>query len=239
MPIHQSIADTITQIAHTHLPAMIIDTCAAFDIVRCAHNGEPRVAGIARQMIEAHISGELLLYGPSVLEKEAARNRIEVESEARRKARHVDQSMVSYRQAARYIGENYPHTAVFTHESLIPSLMALHDQLLATCIHILPDDSLKSAAFARASDNRRPARKGGGANDCLLFEEFRRVAHALPAADPLILLTTNPEDFTDKSQAGAIHHEIAGGLIGTKAKLCLEWDWAAGCILSQARLSLI
>jgi hypothetical protein len=32
--------------------------------------------------------------------------------------------------------------------------------------------------------------KGGGANDCLMFEEFRSIANSLPAANPLILLMT-------------------------------------------------
>jgi hypothetical protein len=103
----------------------------------------------------------------------------------------------------------------------------------------LHDEKLVSTAFARASDNRRPARKGGGANDCLLFEEFRTIAHAVPAADPLVLLTTNPDDFTDKSRAGSIHHEITDDLVGTKGQLCLEWNWAVGLILSKARLRSI
>jgi hypothetical protein len=239
MPTQRAIADIAADIARTGLPALFVDTCAAFDVVRCAFRARPRVAAIARHVIEAHAAGELLLYGPSVLQKEAARNRVEVESEARRKAREVDQSMTPYQQVAHFMGEEYPYITGYSHESLIPRLMALHDELLATCIHVQPDDSLKSAAFARASDNRRPARKGGGANDCLLFEEFRCVARMVSAADPLILLTTNPDDFTDKSVGGAIHRDLTGDLAGTKGQLCLNWDWAAGLVLSQARLKSI
>jgi hypothetical protein len=72
-----------------------------------------------------------------------------------------------------------------------------------------------------------------------LFEEFRASARAVPAPDPLLLLTTNRDDFTDKSASGAIHQEIADDLAGTKASLCLNWDWATGLVLSQARLKSI
>jgi len=148
--------------------------------------------------------------------------------------------MDQYRQAARYLGINYPYVIGHLHESVIPPLMALHDQLLSACVHIIPEERNIAAAFARASDNRRPARKGGGANDCLMFEEFRSIANAIPAADPLVLLTTNPDDFGDKSKGPAvIHQEIADDLVGTKAQICLNWDWAAGIVLSSNRLKSI
>jgi hypothetical protein len=239
MPAERSIADIAADIARTSLPALVVDTCVWLDIVRCAWRAKPRIAAIAIQFIEAHLAGELFLCAPSILQKEAARNRAEVEGEARRKAREVDESMIHYRQAVANAGGNYPHSAAYSHESLIPSLMSLHDRFLATCIHILPEDMNKAAAFARASDNRRPARKGGGANDCLLFEEFRSLAQIVPAAHPLVLPTTNPDDFTDKSKAGAVHQDITDGLAGTKAQLCLDWDWAAKLILPAARLKSI
>jgi hypothetical protein len=232
MPVDQSISEAVDVIGRLRVPALFLDTCAAFDVVRCAFRGKPRVAAITNQVIEATVAGELLLYGPSVLRKESARNRVEVESEARRKARDVDQSMTPYQQVAHFLGEGYPHTTPYSHESLIPKLVALHDRLLATCTHVVPDGNLISKAFARASDNRRPARKGGGANDCLLFEEFRSIAHAVPTADLLILLTTNPA-------SGAIHQEITDDLAGTKALVCLNWDWAASLLLSKARLKSI
>jgi hypothetical protein len=175
-------------------------------------------------------------YAHSVLQQEASRNRTEVEGEAQKKARGIDQAMSQYRQAAKYLEIPYPHAAGNFHESVVPSLIALHDQFLATCTHILPEDSNQLAAFARGSHNRRPARKGGGANDCLMFEEFRAIAHAVPLADPLILFTTNSDDFADKSQgASLIHKEITDDLAGTKSQVCLDWDWAANLVLTPAR----
>ena len=239
MPTKRSIADIAADIARTSSPALVVDTCVSLDIVRCAWRAKPRIAAIAIQFIEAHLAGELYLCAPSVLQKEAGRNRAEVEGEARRKARDVDESITHYRRAVAHAGGNYPHTAAYSHESLIPLLMSLHDRFLATCVHILPEDNNKAAGFARASDNRRPARKGGGANDCLLFEEFRSLAQVVPAADPLVLLTTNPDDFTDKSKAGAVHQDISDGLAGMKGQLCLDWDWAAKLVLTAARLKSI
>lgn len=219
---------------------MVIDTCVSLDVVRCVWRGNARIIGIATQLIDAQMRGELLLYGPSVLQKEAARNRAEVEGEARKKAGEIDHAMSQYRRAAQYLGITYPHAAGHLHESVVPSLMALHDQLLATCVHIGLEDKNQLTAFARGSNNRRPARKGGGANDCLMFEEFRSIAHAVPAADPLILFTTNPDDFVDKSKgATVIHKEITQDLAGTNAQLCLNWDWAASLVLSVARLKAI
>ena len=133
----------------------------------------------------------------------------------------IGRSLAAFREA-------YPHAAGYSHETMIPRLIALHDQLLASSVHVLKDDNLVATAFARASDNRRPARKGGGASYCLLFEEFRSIARAVPEADPLVLLSTNPEDFTDKAKGvGVIHQEITDGLAGDEAQLCLNWEWAA------------
>lgn len=240
MTMQKTINDIASDIARTHLPAMVIDTCVALDIVRCVWRGNVRVVGVVKQLIEAHQNSELLLYAHSSLQKEATRNRADVEGEARKKAGDVDQAISEYRRAAQYLGTDYPYVAGHLHESVIPSLMALHDQLLATCVHIALEEQTQLAAFARGSNNRRPARKGGGANDCLMFEEFRSIAHAVPAANPLILLTTNPEDFVDKSKgASHIHQEISDDLVGTKGQVCLNWDWAAKLVLTSARLKLI
>lgn len=240
MPMPKIISDIVSEIARTKLPAMVIDTCASLDIVRCVWRGNVRVVGVAKQLIEAHQNSELLLYAHSALQKEATRNRIEVEGEARKKAGDVDQAMGEYRRAAEYLGLHYPYAAGHLHECVIPSLMALHDQLVATCVHIAPEDKTQLAAFVRCSNNRRPARKGGGANDCLMFEEFRSIAQAMPAADPLVLLTTNPDDFLDKSKGRShIHQEISDDLAGTKGQMCLDWRRAAKLVLTPARFNSI
>jgi len=238
--MQKTISDIVSDIARTKLPAMVIDTCASLDIVRCVWRGNVRVVGVAKQLIEAHQNGELLLYAHSALQKEAMRNRAEVEGEARKKAGDIDQAMGEYRRAAEYLTMHYPYAAGHLHESVIPSLMALHDQLLAMCVHIALEDKTQLAAFARGSNNRRPSRKGGGANDCLMFEEFRSIAQAMPAADPLVLLTTNPDDFADKSEGPShIHHEISDDLAGTKGQVCLNWEWAAKLVLTPVRVKLI
>ena len=239
MPAHSSLADIAAEIGGRRLPALFLDTCSTLDVIRCAARGQPRIAAIVRQVIEARAAGELFLYGPSVLLKEAARNRVEVASDASKKARAIDQSMTAHQRVAAIIGANYPHTTPYSHESLIAPLIDLHDQLLAACDHIVSDGSLTVAAFSRASDNRRPARKGGGANDCLLFEEFRSIAFAGPDVDPLVLLTTNLDDFGDKALPGGVHQEIANDLMGTRASVCLSWDLAASLVLGRVRLNSI
>lgn len=240
MSTHASLADMAGDIRRRAVPALFLNTCAALDVVRCAARRQPRIASIVRQLIEAEAAGELLLLAPSVLLKEAARNRVEVESTARKRAREIDAAMIAHLEVANAIGEPYPHTSSYSHENLIAPLVSLHDQLLAACVHITSDQAVELVAFRRAGDNRRPARRGGGANDCLLFEEFRSIARAVPAADPLILLTRNTDDFGgDKTAPGAIHPEIAGDLIGTSARVCTTWDLAAAVTLSVARLKLI
>jgi hypothetical protein len=62
---------------------------------------------------------------------------------------------------------------------------------------------------------------------------------AVPAAGPLILLTTNPDDFGDKAVPGGVHEEIANDLMGTKACVCLSWDLAGSLVLSRARLNAL
>jgi hypothetical protein len=240
MPTYLSLADIANEITRRAVPALFVDTCGTLDVVRCAARSQPRVAGIARQLLDAQAAGEVLLFAPSVLVKEAARNRVEVESDARRRAREIDAAIFAHWKVADTLGLPYPHTASFSHESLIVPLINLHDQLLAAFVHVTTEPSIESIALRRAGDNRRPARRGGGANDCLLFEEFRKVASAVPSADPLILLTTNTDDFGgDKGSSGGIHPEIAGDLIGTKARVCLSWDLVAAAVLTRARLKLI
>jgi hypothetical protein len=73
-----------------------------------------------------------------------------------------------------------------------------------------------------------------------MFEEFRRIALGVPPADPLVLFTTNPDDFVDRSKgANVIHKDITDDLSGTKAQVCLNWDWAASLVLSATRLKAI
>ena len=236
----KKISDIVSEINSLGLPAMMIDTCVSLDIVRGVCRGNVRVVGIAKQLIEAHQKKELLLYAHSALQMEATRNRVEVEAEARKKAEDVDQAMDEYRRAAQYLGMSYPYGAGHLHGNVIPSLMALHNQLLATCVHIDQEEKNQRAAFIRGSNNRRPARKGGGANDCLMFEEFRSIAQAIPAADPLVLFTTNSNDFGDKSGDSIhIHQEISDDLAGTKGRVCLNWNRAAKLVLNQTRLNLI
>jgi hypothetical protein len=237
---HKTLVEIAGEIALRGVPVLFVDTCGALDVLRCAARDEPRVAAVVRQVIEAGESGELLLFGPSVLLDEAARNRVEVEAGARKRAREIDEAMNSHRQVAETFGMAYLHPTPFTHEDLIGPLIQLHDRLLDACVHVTTDPGLESAALKRAGKRRRPARGGGGANDCLMFEEFRSVARAVPAADPLVLLTTNTDDFArDKNSHGVIHGEIADDLAGTRAQICLNWDWAAAVVLSSARQKLI
>src|SRR4051794_38676083 len=104
MPNQQSLSEIAADIARSGLPALFIDTCAAFDVIRCAARAQPRVAEIAQQFIEAQTAGELLLYGFSVLLDEAARNRVEVEGEARKGARKIDEGMESHRRVTNSVG---------------------------------------------------------------------------------------------------------------------------------------
>jgi hypothetical protein len=238
--MQKSISDIVSDIRRTKLPAIIIDTCVSLDIVRCIWRENSRIVGIAKQLIDAQLNGELLLYAHSVLQKEALRNRAEVEGEAQKKAMEIDQAISQYRQAAEYLGIDYSHSAGPVHQRAVPALLALHDELLATCVHIVPEDKNRLAAFLRGSNNRRPACKGGGANDCLMFEEFRNIAYSIPEADPLILFTTNSNDFVDKANgANVVHQEITDDLVGTKAQLCFKWDWVASLVLNEARMKSI
>src|SRR5215218_6276219 len=103
MPTTKPLSDIAAEIAVRGLPALFLDTCAALDVVRCAAREQPQVAMVVRQVIEAQAAHELLLYGPSVLVDEAARNRVEVESYARREAIKIDQGINAHRQVAAHL----------------------------------------------------------------------------------------------------------------------------------------
>lgn len=238
MPTSQALVEIADQISASGLPALYIDTCAALDVVRCGARGQPRIAGIVRQLIDAHASGELLLFTSSVVPKEAARNRAEVEASARKNACEIDERLGHYQRIAGTFGTTYPHTACFQHESLVSALVGLCDQLLEKCTCAITDDHVGKAALARAGDNRRPARKGGGVNDCILLEEFLSIARVAAKAEPLILLTTNIADFGDSHNRAGIHPDLAAELVDTRARLCLNWEEALHA-LSPARRKLI
>src|SRR4051812_30302930 len=143
---HRAVAEIAAEVVARGVPALFVDTCGALDVVRCAARGRPRVAAVVGQIIQACDSGELLLFGPSVLLDEAARNRVEVEADARRRAREIDDAMDSHRRVAGTLGAPYPHTATFTHEDLIVPLVHLHDRLLDVCVHATTDPGLESVA---------------------------------------------------------------------------------------------
>jgi len=239
MATHRALADIAAEIVARGLPAVFFDTCGALDVVRCAARGQPRVAGIVRQFLDAEAAGELLLVAPSVLPKEAARNRVEVESDTRKRARAVDEAVAAHRRVAHTLGVPYPYVAQFSHETLVGPLVRLHDRLLAACVYASTEPAIESAALRRGGDNRRPARKGGGANDCLLFEEFLSIARAAPAANPLVLLTTNADDFGDTRSPDGVHADLTVDLAGTSALVCLSWDRAAARVLKATRLRLV
>jgi hypothetical protein len=234
-----SLGDIAAEITNLGVPALFVDTCTVFDVVRAAAGSKegvsPRIVFLASRLLDAQRAGELLLYGHSNLPKEAARRRLDVESDAKRKALVVDRGVEEHRATAAYLGVSYPYQTRFTHESLITPLIELHDRFLDACTNPMEDPTLILRAFARSSDARRPARQGGGTNDCMLFEEFRQVALAVPAV-PLVLLTTNPSDFADKSKGNQIHHEISDDLAGTAARVCVDWEVAARLVLNSVRL---
>ena len=236
---HLTVAEIASRIDAGRVPAVFIDTCAALDVVRCAARGQPRVAGAARQFIDAGAAGELLLFAPSVLPKEAARNRVEVEADARRAARVVDAAVADHARVAGTVGRPYPHRAAYSHADLVGPLIDLHDQLLAACTYTSQDQAAAMAALARAGDNRRPARKGGGVNDCILLEEFLAIARGRTSGHPLVLLTTNTSDFGDKAGPDGVHADLAADLAPTGARIRLSWATAAATLLPPARLGLI
>jgi hypothetical protein len=234
MPTYKSINEIITDITQSSLPAMVIDTCVVFDIVRCIWRGNTYIIKIANQLINAQQNGQLLLYAHSVLNKEIVRNQAEIEGEARKKADSIDDALAQYHQASGYLNATYPYSLTYNHQSIIPYLITLRDQLLNACVHIRQDDGIRSLAFDRSSNGRRPATHGGGTNDCLMFEEFRYIAKSIPNANPLILFTTNTKDFADKTYGSTrIHAEISNDLDGTEAQVCLNWNWAFNEALGQ------
>ena len=231
----RSLDDVAREVRERALPALFADASAALDIIRCVRRdrADARVAAVVRQVVDARAAGELLLYGPSVLAEEAERNRVGVESEARRYAGEVDAAVAAYQAVAAAVGHPYSDAAEVDHERLIAPLVALHDQLLDACDHLAKDRDAQVAALERAGLRRRPARGGGGANDCLMFEEFRRVALAAQSAGPIVLVTTNTADFADVPAKTRMHPDIAADLEGTNAVVCLTWPQAAAAVLDR------
>jgi hypothetical protein len=239
MPSPVRISDIAVEIARTKSPALLIDTCIALDILRCAARGNSRIVPIAKQFIDAKQQGELLLYSHSSFQLEIERNRITEESAVAKDAKMLDSSLHQYRQVALSLDVPYPHVADYSHQSLITPLNVLLNQFLASCVHIAEEDTIKLAAFKRSSHNRRPARKGGGTNDCAMFEEFLAIAKAVPTAEPLVLFTTNVDDFAERSKGSFVHQELLDDLAGTQAQICLNWEWAAKAVLSAARVEAL
>jgi len=238
MPIQRNINDIASDIARTGRPAMMIDTCVSLDVIRCVSRENVRIIKIARQLIEAHEDGEILLCAHSHMQTEADRNRSTVRDDARKAAEKVDAVMDLYRSAASCLEvERAPD---YHHTSVIAPLVALHERLLSTCVHV-SDTSMWKEAFGRSIAKRRPAKQGSSeVVDCLMFEEFRSLARAIPKAAPLVLFTVNTDDFGDKSQKPVVvHQELSDDLSGTNAEICLNWDLAAKLVLRKGRLRAI
>jgi hypothetical protein len=235
MLIQKNINDIASDIARTECPAMMIDTCVSLDIIRCLSRENVRIIKIARQLIEAHENGEILMYAHSHMQAEADRNRSTVQDDARKAAEKIDEAMDLYRNAASCLGvERAPS---YHHTSVIAPLVALYERLLSTCVHV-SDTSMWKAAFGRSIAKRRPAKQGSSeVVDCLMFEEFLSIAQVIPNAAPLVLFTVNTDDFGDKSQKPVVvHQELSDDLSGTNAEICLNWDLAAKLMLRKDRL---
>ncbi|MCI0376533.1 MAG: hypothetical protein L0215_02890 [Gemmataceae bacterium] len=108
---------------------------------------------------------------------------------------------------------------------LVAKLRDLAAELLKNSIHLFPSNELKVRAFDRSLARKRPARKGGGVQDCTIIEEYLEFCRLLQAggfAKKRAFCSSNTEDYQDGHK---LHESLASefasvGLVFTNA---LHW----------------
>ena len=138
------------------------------------------------------------------------------------------------------MGMPYPYAAGHHHESVIPSLAALHYQLLATCVHIVLEERTQLWHSPEATAiTVGQGGEGGGANDCLMFEEFRALCRLSPRRIRssclrriLMISWTGPRALPTSTRKSAT-------ILPQRRQVCVNWDWAAKLVLSAARVKSI
>ncbi len=207
MPI---IADTVSQLAVDGLPVLFIDTCILLDIIRAPQR---KLSGCVRAAVElAEMQDQSIcrIVASSMIQKEWETYQQKVIGELNDHLELRDQDAVAFHEACDGVQLSISFgKPSYESAGLAVKLRDLSAKLLSKAVHLLPSDETKSKATDRTLSCIRPARKGGGLQDCIIIEEYLEVSRLLQAAGfskKRVFCTSNAEDYQDGRQ---LHKTLA------------------------------
>jgi len=221
-----TIAEAAQQLAAADVPVLFVDTCILLDVIRAPLRKIPGCIQSAVELAEMQAQSHCRIVASSMIRNEWSANERAVMTEFERHLAARDQDAIAFHEACELVRIPLAFSKPSYHATgLVEKLRDLAAQLLTNAMHLLPSDETMARATNRTLSCVRPARKGGGLQDCVIIEEYFELCRLLQAAGfakKRAFCSSNTEDYQDgRDLHVALQSEFASvGLVFTNA---LHW----------------
>jgi len=222
-----TIAEAAQQLAAEGLPVLFIDTCILLDVIRAPQRQNPRCIRSAVELAEMQAQSSCRIVASSMIQNEWNDHERAVMNELDRHLASRDEDALAFHEACEFLDVAVSFgKAAYQAAGLVAKLRDLSADLLKNAMHLLPSDEAKSKAANRMLSRIRPARKGGGLQDCIIIEEYLELCRQLQARGFALARTfcsSNTKDYQD----GKVLHESLAKEFGTVGLVFTnELQWA-------------
>lgn len=238
MPNRMSIADAALLIRNNLAPALLIDTCAAIDVIRAPGRDEAAHQGCiaaADTLIRAATSNPKAL---STVVTELVWNEWEEHAprEQENLTSHIgklDRQVTKLQRACGESGITPLPPQAYASLDLPRQLLGISSRLMDSAIMLAADPRYEHLGYRRSVECRPPTRKGTQAKDCDIIEHYLALGRELRAAGfghRLVFVTSNTKDYC--STGVVLHRNLETELGAAGMAFTTNLAWA----LTELRL---
>ncbi len=194
-----TIAESAQQLAAHGLPILFIDTCVLLDIIRTPLRKIPGCIQNAVGLVEMQAKSSCRVVASSMIQNEWKEHEQSVVDELDRHFGLRDQDSLAFHEACGLVGIPLSFSqASYQSAGLGAKLRDLSDELMSKALHLSPSDETRARATTRTLAYVRPARKGGGLQDCIIIEEYLELCRSLQAVgftNKKVFCSSNTQDY--------------------------------------------
>lgn len=206
-----TIAEVAQQLTADGLPVLFVDTCILLDIIRAPLRKIPACIQSAVELAEMQSKGRCRTVASSMIQNEWKTYEKAVTEELESHLTSHDQRAFAFHEACDAVKIPLSFAkASYQGVGLAAKLRDLSAGLLTNSLHLSPSDEAKSRATNRTLACVRPAKKGGGLQDCIIIEEYLelcRLLHSGAFGKKKVFCSSNTDDY----QSGRkLHDSLVG-----------------------------
>lgn len=227
-----SIQQVAEDILRSPAPVLLLDTCAALDVIRAPMReraGELPAVGRVVKACGVQPRAAVVVRS-SMISKEFNDHATDIEAELERYLRKMERDVTEFETACQALGTPISPWAAFAGAQLPEKLRQLAEVVLANSLELSAEDRINTLAMQRVISNKRPSRKGEQAKDCVIIEEYFSLADHLRQQDfgfPIVLISSNTRDYCDSAATTQLHPDLTQDFQTWRMEYSKHWSHAA------------